>query len=354
MAENVEKAAVEPEKKMGWEIAYKVEAEKPTMAARAKLSKETLMRIFKYLLGFVILFFISWWLASNPFEYTQRIPSDFVKARGWVGTDEWAIIWWVVIICAFFEFMDSSAGMGYGTALSPLMLSAGFDPQQVIPLIMITEMLTGFTAGLIHGEMENVEWKWWPMNETTRLVVGVAITGMLASTISITAVYKILQLHKFWVKLYVAILLIMMGVTSLYTAKTWKKYHPGWMWGFAFLGGFNKGVGGGGYGPVITVGGVIAGIPVKSMVAITSYAEAFTCVAAVITWGTMIGTGTIVDFGLMPSMVCGTILAAVGAPYMTRVFSERVWKYVIPVYCCGLAIYAFYKIWPDIQQRLAG
>jgi len=344
--------AEEKKKDMGWEIAAKVEQEKPTMAARAKLTKEQLVRIVKYLIFFVVLIVIAVWLAGNPFEYTQRIASEYTINNGLVGTDNWNFIWWVIVICAFFEFLDSSAGMGYGTALSPLMLSFGFDPEQVIPLIMITEMLTGFTAGLIHGEMENVEWKWWPMNETTKMVVGVAITGMLASTISITAIYKVLMVHKFWVRMYVAMLLILMGVCSLYTAKTWKKYRPGLMWGFAFLGGFNKGIGGGGYGPVITVGGVIAGIPVKSMVAITSYAEAFTCVAAVITWGTMIGTGTIVDFGLLPSFVCGTILAAVGAPYMTRIFPEKFWKYLIPIYCCGLAIYAFYKIWPEIQKRL--
>lgn len=344
--------AEQVEKKMGWEIASKVEQEKPTMGARAKLEKGQWLRIAKYCILFAVLLAISIWLAGNPFEYTQRMASEYTIKNNLVGTDNWHFIWWVIVICAFFEFLDSSAGMGYGTALAPLLLTFGFDPKQVIPLIMITEMLTGFIAGMVHGEMENVEWKWWPMNETTKLVVGVAITGMLASAISITAIYKVLQLHKFWVRLYVAWLLILMGICSLYTAKVWKTYRPGLMWIFAFLGGFNKGIGGGGYGPVITVGGVIAGIPVKSMVAITSYAEAFTCVAAVITWGTMIGTGTIVDFGLLPNLVCGTILAAVGAPYMTRIFPEKFWKYLIPIYCCGLAIYAFYKLWPDIQKRL--
>jgi uncharacterized membrane protein YfcA len=341
-------------KEMGWEIASKVEQEKPTMAARAKLDKRILITVGKYALLYVALFAIAAWLAGNPFEFTQRIPSDWVKARGWVGTDNWSIVWYVVIVCAIFEFLDSSAGMGYGTALTPLMLMAGFAPKQVVPLVMITEMVTGFIAALMHGEMENVEWKWWPPNETTKLVIGVAITGMLASAISVTAVYKVLQLHAIWVKLYVALLLIMMGVCALYTAKSYKKYRPGWMWFFAFLGGFNKGVGGGGYGPVITVGGVIAGIPVKSMVAITSYAEAWTCVSAVVTWFIIGFTGTVVDYMLLPSFVIGTIVAAVAAPYMTRVFPEKVWKWVIPVYCCGLAAYAFYRIWPDVMKKLSG
>jgi uncharacterized protein len=108
---------------------------------------------------------------------------------------------------------------------------------------MITEMVTGLVAGVVHGEFENVEWKLRPMNETTKLVILVAITGMLATSISVTAVYKVLQLHKFWVKFYVTVLLIVMGVCSVLTAKTYLKYRPNLMWIFAFVGGFNKGVG---------------------------------------------------------------------------------------------------------------
>jgi uncharacterized protein len=340
------------EKKMGWEIARDVEATKTTMAERAKLSGEQVKSFFKYGVLFAILFVLACWLAGNPFEFTQRLPSDYVNSKGWMGTDNWTIIWWVVLLCAIFEYMDSAGGMGYGTALTPLLLMSGFDPKQVVPLIMITEMVTGLVAGIIHGEFENVEWKLRPMNETTKLVIMVAITGMLASSLSVTAVYKILQLHKFWVKLYVTVLLIVMGVCSVLTAKTYLKYRPNLMWIFAFVGGFNKGVGGGGYGPVITVGGLLAGVPVKSMVAVTSLAEGLTCLAAVITWFVLLSTGTVVDYLLLPSFVIGTILAAVGAPYTTRVIPEKFWKWSVPIYCCALAAYSFYKIWPDIQKRL--
>jgi hypothetical protein len=37
---------------------------------------------------------------------------------------------------------------------------------------------------------------------------------------------------------------------------------------------------------------------------------------------------------------------------MTRIFPEKFWRWLIPIYCCGLAAYAFYKIWPDVQKRL--
>ena len=340
------------EKKMGWEIARDVEADKKSMGERARVTMGQVKTLAKYIIMFGVLFAIAVWLAGNPFEFTQRLPSAFVKNMGWVGTDNWTIVWWVILICAFFEYMDSAGGMGYGTALTPLMLMAGFDPKQVVPCVMITEMVTGLVAGLVHGEFENVEWKLRPMNETTKLVLMVAVTGMIASMISISAVYKIFQLHKFWIKLYVTVLLVVMGICSVLTAKTFKKYRPSLMWIFAFVGGFNKGVGGGGYGPVITVGGLLSGVPVKSMVAITSLAEGLTCFAAVVMWFALLSTGVVVDYMLLPSFVIGTILAAVAAPYTTRVLPEKFWKFAVPVYCCMLAAYSFYKIWPDIQKRL--
>jgi len=343
---------VSAEKKAGWEVARELEKKKPTMGERAVIESSKWKNMLWYGIALVVLFAGAAWLAGNPFEFTQRLPSAYVKAKGWMGTNEWQLIWWVVIVAALFEFMDSAGGMGYGTALTPLLLMGGFDPKQVVPLIMITEAFTGIISGQIHGEFENVEWKFKPMNETTKLVLMVAITGMAASALSITAVYKILQLHKFWVKLYVTVLLIVMGVCSLLTAKTYLNYRPGFMWLFAFVGGFNKGVGGGGYGPVITVGGLLAGVPVKSMVAVTSMAEGFTSLFAVITWAALITSGVVVDYLLLPSLVLATVIAAVGAPYVTRILPEKFWKVTVPVYCCLLAAYSFYKIWPDIQKRL--
>lgn len=340
------------EKKMGWEVARELEDERPTISARARLTGQQVKTLLIYSCAFAVLFLIAIWLAGNPFEFTQRLPSEFVKAKGWMGTDSWMLVWWVILMCAFFEYMDSAGGMGYGTALTPLMLMAGFDPRQVVPCVMITEMFTGLIAGMVHGEFDNVQWQFRPMNETTKLVVVVAAIGMVCVGFSITAAYKIFSVHKFWIKLYVAFLLVVMGVCSLLTARTFKTYRPKWMWLFAGIAGFNKGIGGGGYGPVVTVGGLLAGVPVKSMVAVTSLAEGATCLFAVITWFALLSSGVVIDYMLLPSFVIGTVLAAVGAPYTTRILPEKFWKILVPVYCCILAVYSFFKLWPSIQERL--
>ena len=44
------------------------------------------------------------------------------------------------------EFIDSSLGMGYGTSLTPLLLLMGFEPMQVVPAVLFSEFVSGFTA----------------------------------------------------------------------------------------------------------------------------------------------------------------------------------------------------------------
>lgn len=103
--------------------------------------------------------------------------------------------------------------------------------------------------------------------ESDIIIVSAAIFNVLA----IVGVYKIFQVEKIWIKLYVALLLLMMGAVSLFQSRKERPYRPRRMVLWASLAGFNKGVGGGGYGPVVTIGGLLAGVPVKSMLAVTAH-----------------------------------------------------------------------------------
>ena len=126
---------------------------------------------------FLVVFFIGCWLAGNPFEATVRIDSPFTKSMGWVGTDQWGIIWSVVLLAMFFEFMDASAGMGFGTALTPLLLVIGFSPKQIVPVVMIQQGVAGLVGAVLHKEFENVVWRFKPMSETVKLWLIIAVAG---------------------------------------------------------------------------------------------------------------------------------------------------------------------------------
>jgi uncharacterized membrane protein YfcA len=340
-------------KQMGWEIARDLESRKKTILERLMPEWQHIKAALGGIVVFFIIFLVGTWLAGNPFDATVRLQSKWVMAHGLTG-NEWGIVWSVVLLAAFFEFMDASAGMGFGTALTPMLLMLGFDPKQIVPVVMIQQAAAGLVGAFLHREFENVEWKFKPMSATIKLSLIIVISGAVFNVLAIVGVYKIFQVDKVWIKLYVAFLLLMMGVVSLFQSRKERPYKPRKMILWASLAGFNKGVGGGGYGPVVTIGGLLAGVPVKSMLAVTAISEGTVSTISLITWLLMLTSGVTIDYLLLPSFMLATMFSAVAAPYMTRVFPEKLWKIVVPAYCLFLTAYAFWKIIPDVLSRLAG
>jgi uncharacterized protein len=343
---------VQEKKQMGWEVARNLESKKKTILERLVPEWQHVKAALGGIGVFFVLFFVGIWLAGNPFEATIRMPSKFVVEHGLQG-DQWTIVWSVVLLAAFFEFMDASAGMGFGTALTPLLLMVGFDPKQIVPVVMIQQAAAGLVGAFLHREFENVEWKFKPMSETIKLALIIVVSGVVFNVLAIVGIYKIFHVDKMWIKLYVAILLLMMGAVSLFQSKKERPYKPSKMILWASLAGFNKGVGGGGYGPVVTIGGLLSGVPVKSMLAVTAISEGMVSTVAMIVWLLMLTSGVTIDYLLLPSFMLATMFSAVAAPYMTRVFPEKLWRIVVPAYCLCLTAYAFWKIIPDILKRLA-
>lgn len=336
----------------GWEVAMELDQNK-TVLERLIPEASHLKAAAVGVAVFFVLFLVGCWLASNPFEFTQRLESKYVSSYGFTGNN-WGIMWSVVLLAALFEFMDASAGMGFGTALTPLLLMLGFDPKQIVPVVMIQQAAAGLVGAFLHREFQNVEWKWRPMSETVKLAWIIVGTGVLFNILAIVGIYKIFKVPTIYIKIYVGLLLLMMGITSLFQASRQRAYKPFKMLFWSALAGFNKGVGGGGYGPVVTIGGIMAGVPVKSMMAVTAISEGAVSSVAVITWFFMLTSGVIVDYILLPSFMLATMFSAVAAPFATRVVPEKIWQYVVPAYSLILTAYLFYKLVPEVMKFMAG
>lgn len=318
---------------LGWEVARTLELERPSMWQRLQPGAREIRAAAWSLVTFTVLLLGTAWFLSSP-----NGPGAADPASG-----RWTIFWAVVVLAALLEFLDASAGMGYGTAITPLLLVFGFEPIQIVPAVMIQQATAGLLGAFLHHEFGNVEWRVKPMSETLRLALLVTFFGCLAVAVSTTAVYALLKLASVWIKLYVAVLLVGMGVISLFSWRRSSRYRPLMMVVFGAVAGFNKGIGGGGYGPVVTVGGLLSGVPAKSMMAVTALSEGLVCVVSIGVWAVMTARGLAIDFVLLPSMLLGSMLAAVAAPWSTRVLPERCWRIVVPVYCCLLASYCLAK-----------
>jgi uncharacterized protein len=253
----------------------------------------------------------------------------------------------VVLLAFVFETMDSAAGMGFGTALGPLLLALGYGPLAVAPALLLSEALTGLTAGGMHNEFKNAEFAIaWPPNPATKLVGLIAGTGIVAITFSVILTYFALDLPSSVIKTYVALLVIVMGLAGL--ARQYfqpaAKYRPKRMLIFAALAGFNKGIGGG-YGPVVTLGEMYSGVYEKSAAAITSMAEGLVSIAGIITFLAIEMAGANLNFVLIPSLLAGSLIAGITAPYMVRVVPNRIFRYIIPTYAFLVGIFAFTKLY---------
>ena len=229
------------------------------------------------------------------------------------------------LVALLAEYTDSSLGMGYGTILTPLLLLFGFEPLQVVPSILISELITGLLAGFTHHSMGNVDFR----PKSTKLVVivrklkelGVVesfnrgiplhlkVVLLIASCSilgTVTAVLLAVNLPKFYLTLYIALLMLALGVVILATlnshfAFSWKKVTI-----LGLIASFNKGISGGGYGPVVTGGQLLAGIDEKNAVGITSLAEGLTCFVGVLMY---LLSAKDVDLVLAPYLVIGAIIS---------------------------------------------
>jgi uncharacterized membrane protein YfcA len=338
----------DPDKRLGWEIARDLEREKVTMLERIVPEWRQIRAAIGGIVVFFVVFLLGCWLAGN----STRMPDNAVMIeRGWAGTSEWGLIWTVLLLALVFEFMDAAAGMGFGTALTPVLLVMGYHPLQIVPVVLIQQTVAGLVGAFLHREFQNVEWRFKPLSETVRLCIILTASGIFLVVAATVGIYAVYEVDKFWIKLYVAALLLVMGLISLMHSRRERPYRPGALFVFGAVAGFNKGVGGGGYGPVVTMGGMLAGVPVKSMLGVTALAEGFVCLAAVIAWFAISAGGVSVDYVLLPSIMLASTFSAVAAPYLIRVFPERLWRIVVPAYCLVVVTITIWKLWPELQSH---
>ncbi|NHK31358.1 MAG: TSUP family transporter [Asgard group archaeon] len=62
----------------------------------------------------------------------------------------------IIAISFVFELLDASIGIGFGTAVTPILLIIGFDVSIVVPSILLSELAAGAVAIIFHALLRNV------------------------------------------------------------------------------------------------------------------------------------------------------------------------------------------------------
>jgi uncharacterized membrane protein YfcA len=273
--------------------------------------------------------------------------------------ESWQIF--IIPLLAFLcEFMDSTLGMGYGTTLTPVFMLLGFSPMQIVPVILLSELISGVSAGFFHHREGNVDFK----PKTTNISIirrklrslgyiesfkrGIPLNlkvALLLAACSIAgtviAVFVAVNIPKFWLKLYIGCLVLSMGVIILICLN--KEFKFSW-YKITFLGliaSFNKGMSGGGYGPVVTGGQILSGVEGKSAVGITSLAEGLTCLVGVISY--IFISKKPLDWKLAPWVIIGSVLSVPLSAKSVKIITAKKLKLAIAVLTIILGAFTIYK-----------
>lgn len=207
------------------------------------------------------------------------------------------------------EFIDSSMGMGYGTILTPSLIIMGFDPLVVVPSILLSQAFGGLTASIFHHQFRNVSF-----NRSSKDFKAFMYISGFGIIVTIFAALLSINLPEIVLKTYIGILVLTMGLIVLRNYSfnfSWKK-----LIGIGILSAFNKGLSGGGFGPVVTGGQIISGQNHKNAIGVTTLAEAPICLVGFVTF--IIGRTVLELNGQVLSMPFADFMDHLFAPQMFR------------------------------------
>lgn len=240
-----------------------------------------------------------------------------------------------VLLSFFAEYVDTSLGMGYGTTLTALLILLGFPPTQVVVAVLLAEFATGGMAAIAHHALGNADLRADRLHfRMAVLLGGLGLAGGLAAaTVAVALPERLLDGA-------VGGIIAAMGVVVL-VARHVRLRFSWWRAGvLGLIAGANKGFMGGGYGPLIVAGQIAIGDSMRSAIAVTSLAEALTCVGAIIGYLLM---GTAMPWMLIGALALGGVLSSVLAAATVSAIPAHGLKSVVAavyLFLGGLTLYA--------------
>ena len=240
----------------------------------------------------------------------------------------WFLLAMMFILSAFCEYVDNSIGMGYGTILLPLLLILGLQRQETVPAILSAQLLAGVCGCIAHHREGNVNIRKNSNIHRALLILGIpSFAGaVIASSLGITLSAQ----GQHWLNLYIGMMIAAIGLfLVIRKIKKRRQESKGGTLRLIILGliaSFNKGVSGGGYGPLMTGGQLFSGIGGKEAIVITNLCESFTCLVALVAWFAMGGK---TDLLYTIALCAGALLTVIPSAKTVKILQGESLKQII-------------------------
>jgi uncharacterized protein len=263
--------------------------------------------------------------------------SVFTPKDGMILTGGPPRVFVILALIAFVgEYVDSSLGMGYGTTITPLLILLGFKPLDIVPAVLLSEFVTGVSAGGMHHVLGNVKFsRGNKASSITAVLAACSVVGTVASVV------LAVSLPAQWVKLYIGVMILAIGVFILIFQHRQVKFSYAKITTLGLIAAFNKGISGGGYGPLVTGGQVLVGVREKQAIGVTSLAEGIVCLVGLILYLAIKGG---LYWPIAGPLLVGALLSVPAATVTVKVLPEKFLRRSIGYATVFLGVMALVKI----------
>lgn len=234
------------------------------------------------------------------------------------------------------EYLDSGLGMGYGTALAPILILLGYHPLKVVPAILISQLITDIAACIAHHRLNNVDLR---LNSKDFRIA--LILGLVSSLGVVIACFVAIKIPQQILTLYIGFLVLAMGILILVNLKKKFSFSRSRIIGISFLASFNKGISGGGYGPLLMGGQILSGVFPKNAIGITAFAEAITCFIGFMTY---LFLNKAIDWKLTLMLIFCATPAVPFAALTIKKINDRKLKIFVGILIMLLGLFTLLKI----------
>lgn len=235
----------------------------------------------------------------------------------------------IEITIAFFaalilQYFDAFVGMGFG-GLTAILILTGFHSVESVTAVLFTSAVLSTITGILHHKFKNVDFKFRGKDfKISSVLVMFGIIGIIVS------VFVALNIPEYILSLYVGILVAIIGFIIIFRGG--RRYKFSWkkIVGLGSIAAFNKGMSGGGYGPVLASGQIVSGVKSKKAVGITAMTEGIVSFVGILVY-LILGGGIVFNWNLILALSIGGLISTPFAVYSTKKFQAKKLRYVIGV-----------------------
>jgi uncharacterized membrane protein YfcA len=259
----------------------------------------------------------------------------------------------VILIALACEYLDASIGMGYGTTLTPLLLIIGFAPLEVVPAVLLGQLAGGLVGGVAHHRAGNITLDfrrdeklikerlrglgYIPRSADSKVILVLASCGLIGALVGVLTAVNIPALV---LQGYIGAMVLLIGVLILARGRRAGTFSWKGLMGVGLVSSFNKGVSGGGYGPLVTGGQIITGREARSSIGSATFAEAIVCAVGFLAYVFVEGE---IFWRLAAATSIGSIVAAPLAAHTVKRIDPNMLKRVIGVATIALGAFTLLK-----------